>query len=255
MKKILQIVFLLSFVSCQFAKDKKENNDNRTKESVISESKMEITQIPFDTLSLFSTDTIINNYHFLTRQISSVEFEEMYKSKKETSFGRNYTNDFLQKTDSCFYILKLHGDIDTLCNFDDGEYFEKYQLEGFSKKTNTLIFKWKNWEEAHPILLHLNCKNYWILNPDIEISPDKNRLISYSNFIYNPTYGDNELLIYEMQKDSVIVNYSFSDPDFGVFESKWINENTILIKVKRIDHEEFKEKESYYYKMKIKNIL
>ena len=255
MKKILQIVFLLGFVSCQFAKDKKENNDNRNDESANSESKIEISEIPFDTLALFSTDTIINNYRFLTHQISSVEFEEVYKSINETSFDLNNTDEFLQKTDSCYYVLKLSGNTDTLCNFDDGEYFEKYQFKGFSKETNTLIFDWKNWEEAHPILLHLNCKDYWILNPDIEISPEKDKLISYSNFIYNPTYGDNELLIYELQKDSVIVNYSFSNPDFGVFDSKWIDKNTILIKMRRIDHEEFKEKESYYYKMKIKNAL
>jgi len=265
MKTILQISILLIFVSCQFNRDKKNesmsvgikslNITESTPPKIVEQENTKKKEIPFDTIVIFSKDTLIKNYQFKTRQISFSEFEELYNSRILTDFEKDNPDGHLIKADSCYIVTYFSNQTDTLCDFDDGEYYEKFKCRGFSKNTNTLMFDWENWEESHPILINLNCDKFWILRPSIEVSPDRNKLIVYANFIDDPLYEANEFFIYQLNEDSVLLNYSFSHPDYGVFDTKWISLDKILIHLRAIDNENYEAKESYYFEMKIKNAL
>ena len=265
MKTILQILILLIIVSCQLNSDKKNDSisvKNKVSNVIGSTQPKKIEQqiskkkeIPFDTITIFSEDTLIRDYQIKTRQISSQEYEDLYNFRVLTDFEKDNPDDHLIKSNSCYIIKYYSNKLDTLCDFDDGEYYEKYKYRGFSKKTNTLMFDWENWEESHPILINLKCDKYWILRPGIEVSPKRNRLIVYGNFIDDPLYEANEFFIYELSKDSVRLNYSFSNTDYGVFDTKWIGLDKVLILIRKIDNENYEAKESYHFEMKIKNAL
>mgnify|MGYP000871670735 FL=1 len=249
------------FFSCQ--EKKKENTKSSFKTEKIEEIKelenveikkveLEKQEIFFNTINIFPKDTIINSWNLSFKQISLYDFKSLSKKQISTDFQQNETSEFLTKKDSCYYLTLFTNEKDTLCNFDDGEYYEKYSLKGFSKKTNTLIFHWENWEEAHSILINLNENKHWVLCPEYEVSPDKNRLVTFSNYIDNPIYEENELFLYELTDYSVNQICRFSNVHYGVFSTRWTDVNTILIEIKKVNFESFKAKESYFFEINIK---
>jgi len=257
----LIIILILLLFSCQ--KKAKENTKSTVKSdktaeileikrAEIKKVELEKKEIGFDTINLFPKDTIINSWNLSFRQIGISDFNSLSKEQILTDFEQDDTSEFLMKKDSCYYLSLLSKEKDTLCDFDDGEYHEKYSLKGFSKKTNTLIFDWENWEEAHSILINLNEKKHWILCPEYETSPDKERLVTFSNYIDNPIYEENELFIYELTNNSVNQICRFSNENYGVFQTQWTDNNTFLIELKKVDFESYKAKESYFYEITIK---
>ena len=261
MKFNLIIVLTLLFFSCQKKTKENEKSTVKSEKTVeiqeikrteIKKDELEKKEIGFDTINIFPKDTIINSWILSFRQINRTDFNSLSKKQISTNFGQDDTSEFLIKKDSCYYLTLLSKKKDTLCDFDDGEYHEKYSLTGFSKKTNTLIFDWENWEEAHSILINLNEKKHWILCPEYETSPDNERLVTFSNYIDNPIYEENELFIYELTHNSVNQICRFSNENYGVFKTRWTDKNTFLIELKKVDFESFKAKESYFYEIKIK---
>lgn len=264
MKFNLIIVLIILFFYCHQKKTKNTKPNLKPKEAKkikgvqntkIKKIEIEKHKIVFDTINIFPKDTIINSWKLTFKQISSYDFNHLSKNQISTDFKQDDPSDFLKKKDSCYYLTLLTKEKDTLCDFDDGEYHEKYFFKGFSKETNTLIFNWDNWEEAHSILINLNENKHWILCPEYEISPDKKRLVTFSNFIDNPIYEENELFLYELTDSSVNEIYRFSNDLYGIFTTQWIDASTILIEIKKIDFENFKAIKPYFFEINIKNTL
>lgn len=263
MKFHLIIVLAVLLTSCQEKEKVKENNlSTINTENTATLKKKEIPlakfvelenyQIVFDTINIFPKDTIIGSWNLTFRQISMYDFNSLSEDQITTVFEQDDTNDFLIKKDSCYYLTLFSNEKDTLCDFDDGEYHESYSLKGFSKKTNTLIFDWNNWEEAHSILINLNEKKHWILCPVYAVSPEEEKIVTFSNYIDNPIYEENELYLYELTENSVNEICRFTNENYGVFKTRWTDKHTILIEMKKIDYDSFKAKESYFFEMKIK---
>jgi len=257
MKNSFFVIIILLAVSCgqnrkpkQFKSiNKLEDNISKTKASNVKIKKREAS---FDTIIIFPTDTLIDNFNLKFIQISENDYYTQKKKEIETKFEQDNADSYLAKKDSCYYLNLNNKGKDTLCDFDDGEYYETYALRGFSKKTNTLIFDWKNWEEAHSILINLNENKHWILNPEYKISPNNKKLIAFLNNIDHPIYEKNGLSLYELTEGFVSPIYHFSNQKYGVFDINWISLNKILIHLKKIDFENYKAKESYYFFMIIK---
>lgn len=252
------ILLAILFFSCQ--QKKKENVESVVKSEKIVEIKKTETEeyktvelekraVGFDTINIFPKDTIINSWKLTFRQINKSDYKTQIRKQVKTLFEQDNTNEFLIRKDSCYYLTLNTKEKDTLCDFDDGEYHEKYSLKGFSKKTNTIIFDWKNWEEAHSILINLNENKHWILCPEYEVSPDQSWLATYSNYIDNPIYEENELFLYELTENSVNEICRFSNENYGVFAVKWSDTNTILIELKKVDFESFKATEPYFFEL------
>ncbi|RIJ48415.1 hypothetical protein D1614_11895 [Maribellus luteus] len=255
---------MIFFTSCQGVKEKnialsKEEKEVKIelKEKPLKLEKVEIKKevLGFDTLNIFPIDTLVGKLQLKFRQINLDEFKSKKHTQIRTTFEQDNASEYLQRKDSCYYLTLGSNQIDTLCSFDDGEYHESYKFSGYSKRMNTIMFDWENWEEAHSFLINLNQKKYWLLNPKVELSPDRNRIVTFSNFIDDPLYEGNNFYIFELTKDSIITNYSFSNVDYGIFYSKWIGKNEIILHFKRIDNEKFEPKESYYFEIEIKNDL
>ena len=263
MKFNLLTVLIFLMIACQEKKKENINSDNKPENEIevkqVEKSKnetieLEKIEIGYDTISVFPKDTVINRWNLTFKQIGITEFKKLSKKQILTSFDQDDTRGFLTNKDSCYYLTLHTKEKDTLCDLDDGEYFEKYSLKGFSQKTNTLIFDWKNWEEAHSILINLNENKHWILCPEYSVSPNNNRLVTFSNYIDNPIYEENELFIYDLSKNSVNQICRFSDESYGVFKANWIDVNTIIIELKQVDFESFKAKESYFFEIEINSM-
>ncbi|WP_299682605.1 hypothetical protein [uncultured Dokdonia sp.] len=205
----------------------------------------------FDTLHVFPKDTIVNQWNFHFKQIGVSLYKSLKSKTITTNFEQDDTRNFLTKKDSCFYLNIHTRKKDTLCSFNDGEYYENYIFKGFSKKTNTVLFDWNNWEEAHSLLINLNQDRYWILCPEYEVSPNNRRLITFSNYIDHPIYEKNEFFIYELEEHYVTPIYYFSNQIYGIFETLWVDQNTALIQVKKIDDENYKTTTSYFFELKM----
>ncbi len=263
MKFHLIIIIALLLFTCQektkeniksTLKSEKTRKIKEIERAKTKKVELEKKEIGFDTINIFPKDTIINSWNLAIRQISIRDFNYLSKKQISTDFEQDNTSEFLIKKDSCYYLTLFSKEKDTLCNFDDGEYHEKYLLKGFSKKTNTIIFDWENWEEAHSILINLNEKKHWILCPEYEVSPNKDRLVTFSNYIDNPIYEENEIFIYELTNNSVNQICRFSNQNYGVFKTQWTDKNTILVELKKVYLESFKAKESYFFEIKIKTL-
>ncbi|MEP0462262.1 MAG: hypothetical protein ABJD55_12595 [Flavobacteriaceae bacterium] len=252
------ILLTILLFSCQ--QKKKENVESivelekkvelkKTKREENKIIELEKRVIGFDTINIFPKDTIINSWNLTFKQINESDFKAQIGKQVITSFEQDNTSEFLIRKDSCYYLTLNSKEKDTLCDFDDGEYHEKYSLKGFSKQTNTLIFDWENWEEAHSILINLNENKHWILCPEYEISPDQSWLTTFSNYIDNPIYEENELFLYELTENSVTEICRFSNENYGVFAVRWTDANTILIELKKVDYESFKATESYFFEL------
>lgn len=261
--KIRLLFFLsISLIACQPKNDKqnksiKSDNEvitiHESQNSKIIESGIKSEEITIDSLHIFPKDTLIDKIHYKFKQLSEVTYFELLKNRIETPFENDYSFAFLKKKDSCYYLDLLTNETDTLCNFDDGEYYESYTYKGLSKKYNTVLFDWENWEEAHSILINLNQKKHWLLSPEYEVSPDKNKIVTYSNYIDYPIYEKNEFIICELTEDSIQTLYKYNNQKYGVFESKWVTANKIILHIKELNNENYTSGDSYYFELLMKN--
>ena len=94
-----------------------------------------------------------------------------------------------------------------------------------------------------------------LLNPNVEISPENNQVLTYSNHIEDPLYEKNEFLIFGLTEDSVRTDFNYPLSDYGVFEACWIDRDKVLMHIRHIDYDLFEAKDSYYYLMEMKNAL
>lgn len=257
MKKILLTILMLNLISCLAKRDEKVGIIGQD-EPIVTETVVDSIKVNAENAkyikgsvhpnNIFPADTLIGKFALSFKQVNLDNFRSLLANSKTTYFEQDDTSNILKKEDKCFQIKLLTKEIDTLCNFDDGEYHESYSFGGYSKKLNTILMFYENWEESHGFLINLNHNKHILLSSKLQISPEKNRLLTYSNYIDNPIY-QNEFFIFELENDLANEIFTFSNEEYGVFNSKWISQDKILIDVRRIDYENYKSSGSYYFEM------
>lgn len=135
--------------------------------------------------------------------------------------------------DSCFVLKLLSGSYDKLCNFDDGEYFETFEVKGFWKEKNQLLVNFTNWEEQHDYLIDLRSGKPFILGPGYELSSDRNMICTYVDISANPIYI-NEIMVASFQADSLHELFRIDPSPYTVTRAGWTDDSELLLRVARL---------------------
>lgn len=188
-------------------------------------------------------DTVLNGHTLKFQKISEESFNSFLKVAHYTPEVRLVKADtYVNKVDSCFIVKLQNQSTDSLCNQDDGEYFEKYAIKGLWEKHRVLWISFENWEESHDFLLSTKDGSYLILGPHYEINPGEDKVLVYADIIEAPIYpGELEIkkiidgtfrTIYEKQIDWLTIS-----------DAKWLSDSEFMIAAGFVDESGIKNKE------------
>lgn len=195
------------------------------------------------------TDTIVNGHAVTFSELTQETFDSLRQRKIETKIPLTTPDNRLTKQDSCFMLQLDNGKIDSLCNWDDGEEFEKYVVKGLWKDKNILLVNFANWEENHDFLLNLNDGSYNILTPYYELSPQADLLLTSVDIAAMPIY-ESELSVSKAESGKFITLYHKELGQLSITDAFWIS-NTECIMAARTDIGTSKVRDRKWYRMTI----
>src|SRR5689334_16948396 len=85
------------------------------------------------------TDTTSNGVKIRILELSVKSFDSLQSFGRRTEIPLKSFDSRIIKLDSCKTFKLDNGRIDSLCNMDDGEYYEKYVINGLWEEKNLLL--------------------------------------------------------------------------------------------------------------------
>jgi hypothetical protein len=247
MRQVSLIIFLL-IIGC--------SNSNSTNELVASDTVRQAWTsaeiVPSDIYEnpVTLTDTVSNGYSIKFYELTSDEYDSLQKLTIDTKLPLKSADSQIKKVDSCFIVNLQSQNVDSLCNWDDGEEYEKYSIRGFWKGDKLLLVNYENWEESHDFFLNLKDGSYYILAPFYETNPTQNIVLNYVDILAAPIYSS-ELMVSLIQNDIITTLYKKNLEQTTITEAKWISKTDCLLATSFVDFRSNTVKERNWYRMTI----
>ncbi|MBX2964539.1 MAG: hypothetical protein KF845_00235 [Cyclobacteriaceae bacterium] len=247
MRQVSIIIFLLT-VGC--------TNQKTTTEQIVSDTvrqSSELTKIkPTDKheTQITLTDTSLNGHSVKFYQLTATIFDSLQRQTKQTEINLKSADSQIKKLDSCVVLKFQNQKIDSLCNMDDGEYFEKYLIKGLWEENKLLLVHFENWEESHDFFINLKDGSYYILTPFYEVNPKRDMILTYVDIAAAPIYSS-ELMISQIQKGVFKTLYKKDLGQTTITDAKWISNSDCLLTTGFVDIGTNDVKDKKWYRMTI----
>ena len=176
------------------------------------------------------TDTTSNGVKIQFRELNQKTFDSLQRQIKRTDLQLSSFDRQITKLDSCLTFKLNNGKTDSLCNMDDGEYYEKYQIKGLLNKSNLLLVNFENWEEYHDFLINLKDGSYYILSPYYKVSPRQDLILGYADIAIAPIYTS-ELIITRIDKGELTTLINKDLGQISISNASWISNTDCLITI------------------------
>ena len=231
-------------------------NQKTTTEQTISDTVRQSSEllqiIPTDKQEarITLTDTVLNGHSVKFYELTATTFDSLQRQKKETEINLKSADSQIKKLDSCVVIKFQNQKIDSLCNMDDGEYYEKYLIKGLWEENKLILANFENWEESHDFFINLKDGSYYILTPFYEVNPKQDLILTYVDIAAAPIYSS-ELMISQIQKGVFTTLYKKDLGQTTITEVKWISNSGCLLTTGFVDIGTNDVKDKKWYRMKI----
>jgi hypothetical protein len=233
MRQVSIIIFLLT-IGCTNQKSTPEQRVSDT----LGQSSEIVQIIPTDQIEtqITLTDTLLNGHSVKFYELNPTTFDSLQRQVRQTEINLKSVDTQFKKLDSCFVIKYQNQTTDSLCDMDDGEYFEKYQIKGLWEENKLLLVHFDNWEESHDFFINLNDGSYYILTPFYEVNPKREMVLTYVDIVDEPIYSS-ALMISQIQKGVFTTLYKKNLGQTTITDAKWISNSDCLLTTGFVDIE------------------
>lgn len=263
-KTTLLISMILLMFSCKIQTDSK-TIDSPLKDSLTSEKsvvkinsqeKQDVKQIIKESLIMHSDsvlllDTVSDFGKVTFSMISKEGYLKLMPYSNNSRIPIEKPTERIGNIDSCHLIRLGNGSVDSLCDYSDGEYYEKYEILSDWKEKNQLLIYYGNWEENLEFLYNKTDGAIYNLGVDYKLSTDLNWILYFSNMVEQPLYNNGFGLAY---LDSLVIQplFDLDEIDFAVKNVDWINDSISILNIATFDFEiEGGYVDDFYYVMKV----
>jgi hypothetical protein len=247
MRQVSIAIFLLT-VGCS---NQRETYEQAATDTVNIQSKsIQMDQVDNWVKPKELTDTISNGASIKFFELTDNTFDSLQQLSKLTYIPLKSFDKKTTKLDNCKTFKLNNGKVDSLCNMDDGEYYERYSIKGLWDEKNLLLVNFENWEESHDFLINLTDGGHYILTPSYEVSPKLDIIISYVDISDEPLYSS-ELLITKIQKGTLTTLLQRDLGQMTITDASWISNYDCLISTGFVDFETDNIKDRKKYLIKI----
>jgi hypothetical protein len=247
MRQVSIIIFLLT-IGC--------TNQKPTTEKTVSDTSRQASGpfqlVPTDNreIRITLTDTILNGHSVKFYELTAQAFDSLQRQTKTTEINLQPADSQIKKLDSCFVIKLQNNKSDSLCNMDDGEYYEKYIIKGLWEENKLILAHFENWEESHDFFINLKDGSYYILTPFYEMNPERDVLLTYVDIAAAPIYSS-ELMISRIKKGVFTTLYKKDLGQTTITDAKWISNSDCLLTTGFVDIGTNDIKDKKWYRMTI----
>lgn len=196
------------------------------------------------------TDTLLNGHSVKFYELTPIRFDSLQKLTRQIDLTLESADNFFMKVDSCFIIKLQNHKTDSLCNWDDGEEFEKYTIKGLWDENKLLLIRFDNWEESHDFFYNLVDGSYYILTPFYELNPKRDKILTYVDIAAAPIYSS-ELLISQVQRGVFTTLYKKDLGQTAITNAKWISDSDCVLTTGYVDVGTNDIKDKKWYRMTI----
>lgn len=196
------------------------------------------------------TDTVLNGHSVRFYELTAKTFDSLQRQTKTTEIKLQSADNQIKKLDSCFVIKLQNHKADSLCNMDDGEYYEKYLIKGLWDENKLILAHFENWEESHDFFINLKDGSYYILTPFYEVNPERDVLLNYVDITAAPIYSS-ELMISQIKKGVFTTLYKKHLGQTTITDAKWISNTDCILTTGFVDIGTDDIKEKKWYRMTI----
>lgn len=211
---------------------------------------IEIIPIEKQETQLTLTDTVLNGHSVKFFELTAKSFDSLQSQIKRTDIILKSADNQIKKLDSCVIIKFQNQQSDSLCNMDDGEYYEKYLIKGLWEENKLLLVNFENWEENHDFFINLKDGSYYILTPFYEVNPKRDIVLTYVDIAAAPIYSS-ELMISRIQKGVFTTLYKKQLGQTTITDAKWISNLDCLLTTGFVDIGTNDIKDKKWYRMTI----
>ena len=196
------------------------------------------------------TDTTSNGMSVKFIELTDKTYDSLQVYIRRKEIPVNAYEQFVEASDTCFTIRLANNQTDTLCNMDDGEYYEKFEIKGLWKPHDILLVNFQNWEESHDFMINLKTGEHYILTPFYEPSPTLNLILSYIDISSAPIY-ESVLLITRFDNGTITTLYQKPLGEVSITDAGWISNTECLLAAEVIDFDtnEVKVKKKFMVKV------
>lgn len=244
-------VLLLFSIACNSNRSDKLNSNSADslKNEILADQSITKEEVKKNSSGTILKSQEINGVKISFVELSKQQYDSVKLKTISTPLPLTELNKEIVQTDSCIIIQLENKKLDSLCDLDDGGYFETYSLNGFWEEVNHLVISFANWEEQYDFLVDLQTGNQFILGPEYRLSPDKKLLFTYVNSVDAPIYSAYYSLL-EIT-DLGINEYFTIEPDGStILEAEWTNNEKLLLSAASTD-ENYEVVSQAYYLMEI----
>lgn len=193
---------------------------------------------------------MLNGHSVKFRELTSKSFDSLQSLGKQTKLILTSADNQIKKLDSCLIIKYQNLKTDSLCNWNDGEEYEKYLVKGLWEANNLLLINFENWEENHDFFISLKDGSYYILTPFYEVNPNHSKILSYVDIAAAPIYSS-ELMISEIDEGSFTTLYKKELGQTTITEALWISNTDCILATGFVEVETDDIKDKKWYLMTI----
>jgi hypothetical protein len=247
MRQVSIIIFFLT-VGC--------TNQKRTTEVTVSDTVrqssdlVEIVTNDKKEIQITLTDTVLNGHSVRFYELTATAFDSLQAQTKQTEINLKSADSQIKKLDSCVVLKFQNQKTDSLCNWDDGEEYEKYLIKGLWEENKLLLVNFENWEENHDFFIDLKDGSYYILTPFYEVNPKRDIILTYVDIAAAPIYSS-ELMISQIQKGIFTTLYKKDLGQTTITDAKWISNSDCLLTMGFVDIGTNDIKDKKWYRMTI----
>jgi hypothetical protein len=222
----LSIIIFLLTMGCT---NQKTTPEQTTTDTVTqSSARMETLPANNQQTQITLTDTVLNGHSTKFYELTEATFDSLQRHAKQTEINLKSADNEIKTLDSCVVIKSKNQKTDTLCNWDDGEQFEKYLIRGLWEDKELLLVNFENWEENHDFFISLKDGSYYILTPFYEVNPKKDIVLTYVDIAAAPIYPS-ELMVSKVQKGAFTTLYKKDLGETTIIDAKWISNSDCLL--------------------------
>jgi len=196
------------------------------------------------------TGTVLNGHSVKFYELTAKTFDSLQRQIKTTEINLQSADNQIKKLDSCFVIKLQNHKMDSLCNMDDGEYYEKYLIKGLWDENELILAHFENWEESHDFFINLKDGSYYILTPFYEVNPKRDVLLTYVDIAAAPIYSS-ELMISQIKKGVFTTLYKKNLGQTTITDAKWISNTDCILATGFVDIGTDEIKDKKWYRMTI----
>lgn len=180
------------------------------------------------------TDTVLYGHSIKFQELTRNGFDSLQKLARRTELALKLADNYSTKVDSCFIIKLQNNKTDSLCNWDDGEEFEKYVIKGLWEANKLLLIRFDNWEESHDFFINLVDGSYYILTPFYELNPKQDKILTYVDIAAAPIYSS-ELMISQVQQGVFMTLYRKDLGQTTITNASWISDSVCVLSTGYVD--------------------